>query len=205
MLPSKTRSHLCICKSSQVESMVGALYNDESLIDVDHEDFEVQHLYIISDDEIKDGDWKYNAKLNQVWQHNREGKNLPNELKHAGKDTLKVITSTDSSLKMKGRYPYFPNIWNRVPSIPQSFIERYVSEYNKGNILEDVEVEYDSIPDNSPTVPFYRINLHLNPDNTISIKSIKDSWTRKEVEKLCRAARESMGEINIDDWIKKNL
>ena len=79
------------------------------------------------------------------------------------KESKSIIAVTDSSFDL--------------PSIPQSFIERYVEEYNKGNIIEDVMVEYDhNLPEYGGVMP--RVSA---TDNTINIKIIKDSWNRAEL------------------------
>jgi septation ring formation regulator EzrA len=36
---------------------------------------------------------------------------------------------------------------NNLPSIPQSFIKKYIEMYNKGQQIKEVMVEYDEIPD----------------------------------------------------------
>jgi hypothetical protein len=118
-----------------------------------------------------------------------------------------VIASTDSSLNTK--------------SIPQSFIDKYISEYNKGNKIEDVDVEYEAVPtefDNPMSNPEGVDNedsiyeLKLNPDNTINIKSVKNSFTRKEVIALCFQSYNLRTEDSkvrstkkMKEWIESNL
>jgi len=72
-----------------------------------------------------------------------------------------------------------------LPSISQSFIQYFITEYNKSNIITEVEVEYENKRywSNDSGQYFNEVNesLKLNPDNTINIKPLKDSWTREEL------------------------
>jgi hypothetical protein len=164
------------------------------------------HLYILSDEGGKKGEW-VNDFVNHI-----NPEILINEDGSCSKENgyLKIIASTDSSLtqyKCGNNIPLSDhNCTHKIYSvnfIPQSFIDKYVCEYNKGNKIEEVMVEYDTqwLTGNgwfnhAPIIPEgkdqdKRINdlqlrdiLKLNPDNTINIKSIKDSWSRNEVIKL---------------------
>lgn len=97
-----------------------------------------------------------------------------------------------------------------IPSPSESFIEKYVEEYNKGNVISKVMVEYAvesyGLSNGEPTVDE---RLKINPkDNTITIKKIKDSWNREEVEILLEKAlyaKASWYSDEVKDWIKQNL
>jgi hypothetical protein len=166
---------------------------------------ENQHLYIISDEEIKAGDW-YVCLLNKLV--------FPASKRHGQLLTdRKVLASTDSSLRV-----YTNPIINGtrsfkggIPSISQSFIDKYINFYNQGNIITEVLVEYerDVEPKGSGSMwsedeDFVMEYLKLNLDNTININSIKDSWTRDEVIKLIqRFVR--MDKDTFNKWIETNL
>lgn len=153
---------------------------------------EQQHLYITSDDEIKEGDWGYDQVHQYIVRISKEL--LGNYL------YKKIIATTDSSLirvveSFKGEV-----IEERLPQPSQAFIEKYIEEYNKGNIITEVMVEYEEhgITCNQ----CYKINgginspdccgeyyikdiVKVNPkDNTITIKKIKDSFTLQEIEEI---------------------
>ena len=165
---------------------------------------EYQHLYIISDDEIKKDDWFINLQHNKIYQCVPKpfvGEVWVNENKDVCK---KVIATTDTSLDL--------------PQPSQQFIEKYIEEYNKGNVITDVLVEYELIsneeyfgntvnPDND--VPYFDEKLKINPkDNTITIKKIKDSYTREEVENLIYSAMKDRCYTTIAEWkkwIEENL
>ena len=111
----------------------------------------------------------------------------------------------------------------QLPQPSQSFIEKYVEEYNKGNVITDVLVEYE----NSKTFMEYEIgdylkfpDLKVNPkDNTITIKKIKDNYTREDLYMLSafivhEIARNrgnaswnmfTTPKMIVDEWIKDNI
>lgn len=105
----------------------------------------------------------------------------------------------------------------RLPQPSQSFIEKYVEEYNKGNIITEVMVEYTDWSEtfNGVYMEENEEEWKVNPkDNTITIRKIKDSWNREEVISLIKDAM--ITGVNIrdknlifndvrDNWIDKNL
>ena len=169
------------------------------------------HLYVLSNDEIKEGDYCYSYKMNKIV------KSTCDVSREANKNIgfwEKVIATTDKSLSQTNR--------TEIPQPSQQFIQKYIEEYNKGNTITDVLVEYELIsneeyflntinPDEN--VPYFDENLKINPkDNTITIKKVKDSYTREEVEKLCKNAIEfgwvkgdTISKEDIPNWIKENL
>lgn len=172
-----------------------------------------QHLYIISDDEIKDGDWCYDEYNKVIFKNNSKG--TPGASK-------KIIATTD-------RLNKYSTGMVQLPQLSQSFIEEYVEEYNKGNIITDVLVEHDEniiVNQTKPilqhqgskpkTVP-YKIEhmLKVNPkDNTITIKKVKDSWNREEhIEGMWKAYKasntifedEESLKQEFNEWIEDNL
>ena len=180
--------------------------------------FKHQHLYIISDDEIKEGDWCYDKRPDEngdlvdiVYQV----KNIEFELRTSTEK--KIIATTDSSL-WRPSHKYASDVI-LLPQPSQQFIEKFIEEYNKGNMITDVLVEYELKITHDG-----RINnntkmweeLKINPkDNTITIKKVKDYYTREEVVKLLV---DCCGEVSCEDgkllgknpeelykWIEENL
>ena len=83
----------------------------------------------------------------------------------------------------------FCKLEETLPQPSEGFLNKFVEEYNIGNIITEVLVEYvetdqvvkrfegDEGYDSSMTT------LKVNPkDNTITIKKAKDSWTREEMD-----------------------
>ena len=160
---------------------------------------EYQNFYIISDDEIKKGDWFINLQHNKIYQCVPKpfvGEVWVNENKDVCK---KIIATTDTSLYTHQKETVsLPERVFYLPQPSQQFIQKYIEEYNKGNVITDVLVEYELIsneeyfgntvnPDDD--VPYFDERLKINlKDNTITIKKIKDSWNREEVIELCKQA-----------------
>lgn len=186
-----------------------------------------QHLYIISDDEIKEGDWIFaNQGVHKVTDI-KDDKYPYGTLNHKGDKIYhhnswkKIIATTDTSLNdgiQKGKI-YNPSFKGTkyepiiIPQPSQQFIKKYIESYNKGNIITDVLVEYEKATydkwfDNGGQPVFD--TLKINPkDNTITIKKLKDSWNREEViELIKRFNSESAGNVWFDtdeEWIEENL
>ena len=182
---------------------------------VDERVFKPQHLYFLSDEEIKEGDWYY-TPYNSCPFGDTSGVNQCHNPKALDEGCHKIIASTDLSLftstKLSDHNPKFPEdadvINAYLPQPSQAFIEKYVAEYNKGNIIIDIDVEYELKPI-SKKLPFEYGNLidANNPlnhqlkinskDNTITIKKIKDSWNREELINLISDHEYDKG---IVDW-----
>lgn len=165
-----------------------------------------QYLYIISDDEIKAGDWYYaiDTKVMGKARENDVNGVFKGQYKHTYK---KIVATTDSSLSVQINKPekISNRIFEQLPSIPQSFIDRFVSEYNKGNKIEEVMVEYEHVDTEFVGYALSGDILKLNPDNTINIKSIKDSWTREEVITIINQTFYLDSRLDLEEWIESNL
>jgi hypothetical protein len=143
-----------------------------------------QHLYITSNEEIKEGNW-FISELGEIWQHN--GNITPSKL------SVKIIATTDDSLEIRYDNRFIDVIVSgeslngKLPKIPQQFIERYISEYNKGNVITQVMVLYHWGDDDLNLFRDTPI-LKVNYDNTINIQLIKTSWTKEEREELIKTS-----------------
>ena len=229
MLPTNQKTNI-------INTNQGLLYNSNDYIGIN------QHLYIISDDEIKEGDWVYENNLNtetniyQVYKRNNKlgifrFRNVFVELSKS--NCKKIIATTDTSLIEESRL--MRECYSlKIGQPSQQFIQKYIEEYNKGNVITDVLVEYENIYiDAFDTViiqhekdtdsylkqcKFISSNLKINPkDNTITIKKVKDSYTREEVIELCKQAfidgtysggfgpNEKTINNETEKWIEENL
>ena len=180
-----------------------------------------QNLYIISlDEEIKEGDWCINDNLDTLYQ---------SDWKDDTANWNKVIATTDILFT-----PIVDMINPYVPQIPQQFIEEYIVEYNKGNVIEDVEVEYDAYNlccnCNKRTNTKYPECEHcqcedtyasdtyvikISKDNFISIRRKETKlYTREEVINLLDELRNELSlrtdgnlisNIDYNNWLKENL
>lgn len=140
-------------------------------------------LYITSNEDIKEGDTYINEEGRLILHRNK--------LNPKGK---KIIATTDLSLEL--------------PSIPQWFIKHFVAEYNKGNVIDKVEVRYDQMAYESGDTFF---ELRLTQDRTISIKEVEEKmYNREEVENKLQKFRLYSLKFGLDanvsnKWIIENL
>lgn len=121
----------------------------------------------------------------------------------------KIIATTDESLTVD----YYDGAYNELnkQSLPRPSNE-FLRKYCGLGGIEEVLVEYEYNHDN--TVPYPKkvegemYKLKVAPDNTIMIKSIKDSWNREEVVKLIKEFHKCVCDHpsrNVNNWIEKNL
>lgn len=228
-------NQLCI---GGIENKLFILNTGNSVYNCNSEgfDWKPQHLYIISENEIKEGDW-----MLDMYSKNTIPVKCVKDIK-SNEFFKKIIATTDKRLGITDhRVSPVPNFCD-FPQISQQFIEQYITEYNKGNIISDVLVEFEyfvekgtiEILDNKYEI-FYpkkcsmsfgnldeikndkqvKSKLKINPDNTINIKTVKDSFSRDEVIKLIESFTIDTHHISlnkhpereqaINKWIVKNL
>lgn len=124
------------------------------------------------------GDWYYSKTFNLIYQAIK--------LPLAIKDSKKIIATTDKELilPIPEELMEYPHSYTQkaLPSIAKSFIEKYITEYNKGNVIDKVMVEYDNDVNYLNSGGW---KVKISTDNTINIKLIKDLWNRDEVIQLC--------------------
>ena len=195
MLPTNQKTNRMICKDITGQDKIIAIKTKYLMA---HEDYIGHHLYIISDDEIKEGDWflsdsrgtkqeppKYRVeqciKVENGWIFGHiEGM----EVGHNPDWSKQIIATTEASLEIvsKGINP----VYEQLPQPSQQFIEKYIEEYNKGNVITDALVEYKFNDFNFMatlcTTKEKEYILKINPkDNTITIKKLKEVYTKEEL------------------------
>ena len=172
MLPTEEKAIIGqICINSMQMFMWTQMHINQDVTNTlnEYKRINTQHLYILSDEEVEEGDGITYAEAKQILQIKT----------HHSDFGLKIIASTDPLLNL--------------PQPSQAFIEKYIAKYNKGNKIEEALIEYCNYWEDykgriteDETKQVYRqfgpkINLK---DNTITIKKIKDTWNREEVESL---------------------
>jgi len=198
MLPTNTKSKIWL--------------NDNNTLDVYNHKQRLgspgipQHLYILSYEEIKEGNcWAINKNNDTLYFLDSMG---------VYDSWLKVIASTDSSLILPLTKDNHISITSRLMPLPsQSFIEEYASEYNKENKIKKVLVEYEEYT-GYPPVSFMPDTLKVNhKDNTITVKKIEGCYKSGAVKRLLQelAAQCLLPNGTIHDlssankWIETNL
>lgn len=158
-------------------------------------------IYITFNDLIQEGDF-YAMFIDDNWKimnpvYDRKEADRCNNHPSISKICKKIIATTDKSLTVDSRIGIKGSFCQKpLPEPSQQFIKHYIEQYNQGNIIEEVLVEYEDamwfnngkawqpFPDYKTTTrksKSPKINLK---DNTITIRSARNSWNREEVEKL---------------------
>ena len=130
------------------------------------------HLYIISDDKIKDDDFFVNMTTNNIHKCHSVSKNIHSDLnggKYHGKwESKKIITTTDELILKTSKSinkEQFPDIL--LPQLPQDFIINYINKYNKNNIITKVLLEVVKYIGGTVDNGWEEYRLKLNNNNVI--------------------------------------
>lgn len=168
-----------------------------------------QQLHIVSNEKPKAGDWCYDKVLNVIFQIDETA-----DFNHVNNsDSIKkVIATTDDSLKIRTFYEIEGNQEINLPTPSEGYVEAFVRAYNEGNVITEVMVEYDDedttkgYKNGQPVIKFNK--LKIKPDNTITIRKVKDSWNREEVAELVYLAMKDRAYTTVaywQEWIKENM
>ena len=176
-------------------------YNDTQSL---RDGYQFQHLYITSDEEIKEGDGalhQLDSKVIQIVEGLLDG-----DIRRFG--YTKVIATTNKSIGIS-KDEFESKNW-LLPQIPESFIKAFVES---NGTIEEVLVEYEEIEGAMLNLNY---KLKTRPDNTIIISQAK-TYTRDEVEILCNSAYANgmvaqqfiedlpTPRVRFKQWIKDNL
>lgn len=146
-----------------------------------------KHLYFTSDEEICKGDWFLNkASTNpKDWYVSQAMDDIvDNPIFQGSKTHIKVIATTDDLHYHKTVIEGAGGVMKDSVPLPepsQDFIKRFVEEYNKGNVIDKVLVEYEKIMiegecvGNGYVTETYKYRLKLREDNTIYITEVKST------------------------------
>lgn len=190
-----------------------------------------QHLYITSENDIiKDTDYRINMwLLRKLLQGDHKIDPIQNYPTTAIQE--KVIASTNPNLQIECQGCRFhknsDNViytcsCQKLPSIPEEFIERYC-KYKPKEIL--VKYRAGWYPDSKDSFKdFYKRNydfydLEVSDDNTIIIQEVKKTWTKNQVKNLIKQFVQECDQIitweqhkgcvidqeKFKEWINKNI
>ena len=178
-----------------------------------------QHLYIISDEQPKDGDWCYDKHNNCLVSPKDLEKTNSLDIKDY---FMKIVATTDKSLGITDhKISPVPNFVD-MPQLPESFIKDYIKDYNEGKPITVVYLEMEeklhigeTIDDSYPKEFVESLNkIKTRPDNTVFIHAPK-MYSRNELESFielawatCSATKYKEGDdIGADckDWMNTNL
>lgn len=174
MLPTKEKAVSDIVlhkRTNELRKLVGVIKENPA--------FTPQHIYVFSEEKVKKGDWYYSKGINSIFQ----AQIFP----LACKDAKKIIATNDTSLITIG-LDSFSGAPSRLPQPSPEFISVFIREYNKGNIITDVMVEYTSFSEErgfvGRTQEETELHLKVDKNNYITITKVKDDWSKSKVEEL---------------------
>ena len=225
MLPTNKEANYTFFKRKGSTGIYNLIDKNTQLI----EDIDTPyHLYFLSDEEIKEGDWFIRKneihKCFKIHPQDIEFKPTKDSV-YCGVNTFwnkqfckKIIATTDKSI-YKPTTTMSADSFDQIvysskeylPKPSQDFIEVFVQEYNTGRKIEEVMIEYileHDLRANDKSKEFNHVLKVNHKDNTISIRKIKDSWNREEVIALIKKNTERLTNswISSDiEWIEENL
>ncbi len=156
-----------------------------------------QHLYILSNEEIKSGDFFYYKHFGEDIISQAEATADFSSLNNLDKYFKKIIATTNDNLVIKNN----TILAKILPQIPQEFIEHYIHEYNKGNVIDKVLIEVEMLLGDEGIIAYafkendYKIKLNKKNEVSILIREETivigkgNSGTPKQ-EKLEKTAKE---------------
>lgn len=170
-----------------------------------------QHLYITSEEEIKENDWyisdEYELKQNTLFTAHKMCR------------CRKIIATTDKNLGIAlgaGTPKENSNIKHQIPQISESFVKAYVEVQG----IDEVQLEFEEYmtegwiptynnPDNQNLDKEAELDyiLKLREDNTVIIHQVK-TYSFEDMKNAFNAGVKSESEtpwISFNDWIEKSL
>lgn len=155
-----------------------------------------QELYILSDENLEVCDWCYDSINKIIIQFNNTTACIlanNQKEKYNNKSFFKIIATTDKSLEIcqniKSEYCNNSEIIGcNLPQPSQSFITKFIDEWNKGNKITEVMVEFEEIETEDYldiTVDMYdediEYQLKIDKNNEITITMVKDNYSIEEI------------------------
>ena len=207
MLPSDKQQENVLCVAHK------QLFFSEGLVSPGG-DIMPQHLYILSDEDIKKGDWFINLGSGghpgvAIYRANSENSKAINEFKYP--EIKKIIATTDAELHYNKIVEEDMHMYKEsLPHIPQHIIEAYVKKPFDKVMVEyltklekgtDLGNECDYIVPDKPK---------LNQDGTLAVSLIKEKMYSNESRKQLirdfhQIVDDTWDEEDVEKWIKENL
>ncbi len=219
MLPSEKQQENVLCVAHK------QLFFSEGLVSPGG-DIMPRHLYILSDEEIKKGDWFINLGSGghpgvAIYQANSENSKSINEFKFP--EIKKIIATTDTELHYNKVVEEDMHMYKEsLPHIPQHIIEAYVKKPFDKVLVEYTEIEmcfnYNGShygKDCSCKGGDFRKVPKTDSNNCIIIHPVEEKmYSREDMHKAFCAGSDFDMESGLDEgqeyymfteWIKENL
>jgi len=214
MLPSNEKAENCLVILSNGKLAYHKGYITQEYLHNVHSSS--HHLYFLSENKPQFNDWYFSERHQKPIQILDIG-----GIQIIGRNSKKIIATTDTSLGL--------------PTPSKEFIDVFISEYNKGSVIEFVMVEYETNGNwesekssgyagrrcvNCDTWNYieakYECACGMSPKtdkaNNITIRKIKDSWNKEEVIVLIHLISGTMykekviySPERVNQWISNNL
>lgn len=126
-----------------------------------------QHIYIISDEKIKEGDWYYDILGNTIYKCQSKGEEIC-IFKNYTK-CKKIVATTDISLSPNKLYPMVQNNNTILPQLSESLITDYIKSYNEGHPITEVDLEVIDLNTIGMGYDCNICKIKIKGDNTVII------------------------------------
>mgnify|MGYP001248368561 CR=1 FL=1 len=185
MLPTNDQTQIAKAHKSNY-----LIYADKPMSDTQNNraGYTNQHLYILSSEEIKEGDWYMYCHFGEwIISNSKETlKNKTNTLENLNKDNYfkKVIATTDSSLVLKENISKSTEECWKYDSLPKpsdDFISKYVKKEGKGfdKVLVETCSNWKNVERGNPD-KYLGEKIKVASDNTITIKPFQEVYVSKK-------------------------
>lgn len=193
---------------------------------LDDETFVPHHLYILSDEEIKEGDWcfyrnhldggniicqayKHSDDKRMLFDDGTHNKNIGEGITPLSGECKKIVATTDKSLGEPRPHS------KALAYIPESFTQAYIKAYNEGKPITEVDLDMEVA--NCANIDVYNqcdghkhtFKIKTRPDNTVIVHQSK-MYTKNEVIELLQLMHNhythSFSDAKwVNEWIQDNL
>lgn len=138
--------------------------------------FRPQHLYILSSEEIKEGEYYYDVRRNNIGKRESHSGSLNNYNYYK-----KIIATTDilltNYIKVKDGF----GSYNKLPRLSDDFLKAFVKAQGKiDKVLVQYEYKGREYVDEQDGIGYDKVVLKVSPDNTITIKSTREVYVSKK-------------------------
>lgn len=163
-----------------------------------------QHLYFLSNEKIKEGELFIDLREKTPDKEYIYTAGLGGHAEFANKIGKKIIVTTDISL-LKSYSEQTLNDFACLPQPSKEFLQAYIKAYNESKPITKVLVEMEPIGAYCNIEYLSDFSIKVNSSNEITIKKIKDSYTREEVNNILEEYRTHLDEYPSVRTSKKYL
>lgn len=207
MLPTNEKSHIYHVVNVDKLRYVTGIHKEDLEQFPNQSNTQNQHLYILSDDEIKEGDYLISITGNILKCNNPHRKEI--QLHSIGK----IIATTDSFLNLPQPSQAFIKKYCESNSEIKEVMVEYVNKYfssgaNESKWHECTKEAYELIEKDYWFDTKKEIEIKTNSKNEVSISPVKSSWTKEEVYDLVNKFSFKYTKLTSREtilWLEENL